>query len=116
MDGQPLWRKRTRASAPKTMLISPTISAAMARLEPMPVPARLAHRQCPTICDSGAQRRCSAGPRVHRPGDAAVQSGVRHATTASQIIHVRFRTSASTIAKVCDAEKPSEPASQPCTR
>jgi hypothetical protein len=52
---------------------------------------------------------------LHRPGDAASESGMRQATTTSQIIHARFRTSASTMANVCVDEKPSEPASQPCT-
>jgi hypothetical protein len=41
---------------------------------------------------------------------------IRQATTASQIIHTRSRTKASTIAIVSVREKPSEPTTQPCTR
>jgi hypothetical protein len=43
-------------------------------------------------------------------------AGVRQATMASQIIHTRLRTQASTMAIDTAGEKPSTPTSQPCAR
>ena len=57
---------------------------------------------------------CWSSPSSSRRLGSA--SCIRQATTTSQIIHTTFRTQASTMAIVTVCEKPSVPATQPCTR
>ena len=54
--------------------------------------------------------------RIHATTVTSAESGMRQATTTSQIIHARVRTQATRIRIVCVSEKPSEPTTHPCTR